>query len=117
MPSSDEPKGLVVLWITQDKEAAMHMALLYAKNARIKGWWEQVRLVIWGPSVKLLTSDAELQAEVEDCKAAGVELQACRVCADRYGLCEALENLGVNVIFMGAPLTSYLKDGWKVLSV
>lgn len=109
--------GLVVLWITRDPEAAKHMALMYAKNSRIKGWWDQVRLVVWGPSAKLLAEDAELQAEVEDCRAAGVVVQACKACADRYGVSDALTGLGVDVRFMGDPMTKYLQTGWKVLSV
>lgn len=109
--------GLVVLWITGDPEAATHMALMYAKNSRLKEWWDQVRLVVWGPSAKLLADNPDIQAEVEDCMAAGVHVEACRACADRYDATKALESLGVDVIYMGEPMTRYLKSGWKVLSV
>jgi hypothetical protein len=112
-----EPVGLVVLWISGDREAAMHMALMYAKNSRLKGWWDQVRLVVWGPSAKLLSEDAELQAEVAACMAAGVEVEACKACADRYGVGPQLEGLDIDVLYMGEPMTRYLKGGWKVLSV
>jgi Uncharacterized protein conserved in archaea len=112
-----EPVGLVVLWISGDREAAMHMALMYAKNSRLKGWWDQVRLMVWGPSAKLLSEDAELQAEVAECMAAGVQVEACKACADRYGVGPALEALDIDVRYVGVPMTNYLKDGWKVLSV
>jgi hypothetical protein len=115
--NNDEQPGLAVIWVTRDREAALNMALMYAKNSRLKGWWDKVRLVVWGPSVKLLTEDEELQAEVEECQVAGVELLACKACADRYGASSALEALGVEVIYMGEPLTRYLKQGWKVLTV
>jgi hypothetical protein len=115
--TGDAPAGLVVVWITGDREAALNMALMYAKNSRLKGWWDRVRLVVWGPSARLLAEDAELQAEVEDCQAAGVELLACKACADRYDVAPALTALGAQVIFMGEPLTQYLKQGWKVLTV
>ncbi|KHK00867.1 DsrE family protein [Desulfovibrio sp. TomC] len=115
--TGDDEIGLVVLWVTRDREAALNMALMYAKNSRLKGWWEQVHLLVWGPSAKALSEDAELQAEVAACREAGVEVLACRACADRYGVSETLEGLGITVRYTGEPLTGYLKDGWKVVSV
>lgn len=112
-----EPTGLVLLWVTRDREAAKHMVFMYGKNSLLKGWWDKVRLVAWGPSAQLLAVDRELQAELEELLAAGVEIQACKACADRYGVSDELAALGVNVIFMGAPLTEYLKTGWKVLTI
>ena len=114
--SNDEP-GLVVLWVTRDREAALNMALMYAKNSRLKGWWERVHLLVWGPSADALAGDAELQAEVAACLEAGVEVLACRACAERYGVAERLEGLGVTVLYTGSVLTDYLKTGWKVVSV
>jgi hypothetical protein len=109
--------GLVVLWITRDREAALHMALMYAKNSRLKGWWERVHLLIWGPSADLLSYDAELQAEVAACREVGVEVFACRACAERYGVSQRLTDQGITVFYAGEPLTRYLQGGWKVLSV
>lgn len=118
MPQKDNAApGLVVLWVTADKEAAMNMVLMYARNSRLKGWWEDVHLVVWGPSARLLATDADIQAEVAACREAGVEVLACLACADRYGVTESLKGLGVDVIYMGAPMTGYLKDGWNVLSI
>ncbi len=111
------PPGLVVLWVTQDKEAAQNMVLMYTKNSRLKGWWDKVRLVVWGPSAKLLANDADLQGELRELKSAGVELLACKACADRYGVSEKLNQLGIEVIYMGAPYTEMLKEGWASVSV
>lgn len=115
--SGSEPTGLVVLWTSGDREVALNMALMYAKNSRLNGWWGQVRLVVWGPSAKLLAADAGLQAELAQCREAGVVVQACKACADRYHVGPALEELGAEVLYMGEPMTAYLKNGWKVLSV
>jgi hypothetical protein len=90
---------------------------MYTKNSRLKGWWGRVRLVVWGPSAQLLSVDRELQEELEDLKAAGVELQACKACADLYGVTDELRALGLEVIFMGKPLTEMLKSGWTCLTV
>ncbi len=108
---------LAVLWTSADKEVAQKMVFMYTKNSRLRDWWGQVRLIVWGPSAKLLATDQDLQEELEELKQAGVELQACKACADQYGVSEKLAELGVEVIFMGQPLTSYLKGDWEVLSV
>jgi len=77
---------LVIVWTSRDREVAQNMVFMYAKNARLKDWWPEVRLVVWGPSAALIAGDAELQEELAELKQAGVELLACRACADRYGV-------------------------------
>ena len=113
----NDPNQLIVLWTSQDREVAMNMVFMYTKNSKLKGWWENVRLIIWGPSAKLMTVDPELQAELEELKAAGVELLACKACADRYGGSEKLTGLGIEVVYMGLPLTQYLKSDCTVITI
>jgi hypothetical protein len=64
----------------------------------------------------LFSGDRELQEELEDIKGAGVELLACKDCADLYGVGGELTALGIEVIFMGKPLTDMLKSGWTCLT-
>jgi hypothetical protein len=108
--------SLVVIWSAGDREVAKKMVFMYTKNSKLKGWWGRVRLVVWGPSSLLLTQDSELQEELEDVKAVGVELLACKACADLYGVTEKLTAMGIDVIYMGAPLTEMLKTGWTCLT-
>ena len=113
----DQVDKLVILWTSQDKEVAQKMVFMYAKNSKLRDWWGRVRLIIWGPSAQLIATDVDLQEELEELKLAGVELQACKACADQYGVSQRLADLGVEVIFMGLPLTNYLKGDWAVLSI
>jgi hypothetical protein len=108
--------SLVVIWSSGDREVARKMVFMYTKNSRLREWWGRVRLVVWGPSALLLTVDQELQEELEEVQAAGVELLACRACADLYGVTDKLISLGVEVIFMGQPMTEMLKSGWTCLT-
>jgi len=112
----ENSKPLVVIWSSRDREVAQNMVFMYTKNSKLKGWWDKVRLVVWGPSAKLLATDQELQAELGELKEAGVELQACKACADRYGVSDKLGSLGIDVIYMGQPLTEYLKAGYPVIT-
>ncbi len=113
---SPNKDSLVIIWSSRDREVAKNMVFMYAGNSRRKDWWPEVRLVVWGPSAALLADDAELQAELAQVRQAGVQVLACKACADRYGVSERLESLGVEVIFMGQPLTEYLQSGLAVLT-
>jgi hypothetical protein len=108
---------LVVLWTSGDREQAVNMAFMYAFNSLARGWWEEVTLIVWGPSARLLCQDAGLQEEIARMKEGGVNLLACKACADKYGVAEELERLGVKVLYMGRALTDYLQQGYRVLSV
>lgn len=108
--------SLVVLWTSGDKEVATKMVFMYTLNTRKKKWWDAVTLIVWGPSSKLLSEDAELQQKIAEMKAEGIKLEACKACADQYGVSSSLENLGIEVKYMGLPLTDYIKKGEHILT-
>lgn len=107
---------LVVLWTTGERDAAMNMVFMYTLNAKLAGWWPDVTFIVWGPSAKLLCGDAELQAEVAKMKEAGIVLEACIACAERYGVTGKLREMGIDVKGMGKSLTEYIKEGRRVLT-
>lgn len=113
----EDKDKLVVLWTSGDKEVALKMVFMYTMNSKINGWWTDVTLVAWGPSTKLLSEDIDLQNCIETMKDSGVELLACKACTDEYGISEVLEKLGFEVKYMGEPLTGYLKDNVKILTL
>ena len=112
-PQSD---NMFVIWSSADPEIAQRLVFMYTRNSMIRGWWNRMQLVIWGPSAKLLAEDEELQDEIIGVAKDGVELLACKRCADDYGVTEKLESLGIEVIYMGVPTTEMLKDGWRQLT-
>jgi len=111
-----QPSRLMVLWTSGDREVALKMVFMYTLNAKKRGWWDQIRFVIWGPSSKLLSEDRELQEEIRKMEEAGVELLACKACADLYGVSDKLEELRIDVKYMGVPMTEMLKSGWTSLT-
>ena len=113
---SGNPDKLYVLWTSGDREVALKMVFMYARNAKAREWWEEVALIVWGPSAALLSRDDELRREVAEMREAGVELLACRACSDAYGVTEKIEALGVSVIYMGEPLTDLLKRGARLVT-
>ncbi len=111
-----DPSKLLIVWTSGDRDVAMNMVFMYAFNAKKNGWWENIRFLIWGPSSKLLAEGKELQREIEKLKEVGIELLACKACADRYGVSETLQGLGIDVKYMGEGLTEMLKSGWTTLT-
>ncbi len=103
---------LVVLWSSGDKAVAMKMVFMYVTNGKKRGWWDEIALIVWGPSSKLLAEDQELQEEAKKMMEEGVKLFACKACSDSYGVSEKLSELGIEVKYMGVPYTEMLQGGW-----
>ena len=114
---SEQPSNLVLVWTSADREVAINMILMYGRNARHLGWRDKVNVIVWGPSGKLLLADEELQAEIKAMIEEGIEVIACKACADRYGISDSLSALGVKVFYTGEALTNATKSPeWAVLT-
>lgn len=111
-----EPDKLLIVWTSGDPEVALNMVFMYAHNAKKKGWWKEVRLVIWGPSAELAVKNADIKSKLMEMDKDGVELMACKACADRYEASKELESMGVEVLYIGQDFTAMLKGPWKVLT-
>jgi hypothetical protein len=109
---------LVILWTTDNKETALDMVLMYTLKANTNRWWKYCELITWGPSNRLVCEDKEVQEQLKLVQEAGVKITACKRCAERHGLENQLEALGIEIKFMGEPLTQYLKDeNCRVISI
>ena len=107
---------LAVVWTSGDPEVAHRMVFMYAHNAKRVGWFDEVQVVIWGPSQRLLVSDKDIEAKVKAMQTDGVLVRACIACARSYGLVEKIRAMGIEVRGMGQPLTELLKSDWKVIT-
>lgn len=101
---------MLVVWTSGDKEVALKMVFMYTYNSKIKNWWDNVCLLVWGASAKLLSEDVELQKNIGKMKEAGIKLLACKACSDSYNVTEDLEKMGIEVKYVGEDFTNYLKD-------
>jgi hypothetical protein len=108
---------LVVLWTSGDREVALKMLFMYTYNAKKNGWWKDITLIVWGPSAKLLSEDSELQEYMNRIMDSGVDVRACKGCADEYGVSEKLEDLGITVLYIGKEFTDYMKSGYQILTI
>lgn len=113
IPASEK---LVVLWTSGDKEVAEKMVLMYTFNSKRFEWWKDITLVVWGPSQKVLVENPDIQDYVKKIMEQGTAVKACKGCSDMYGISEKLEELGVEVKYMG-EITDYMKERRHVLTL
>jgi hypothetical protein len=107
---------LVVVWTSDDPYVAERVALMYTHAAKTAGWFSEVTLIIWGPSAKLTAENLKIQEKLKAMQDDGIEIRACIVCANAYGVSENLKKMDFDVRGMGKPLTDYLKSDAKVLT-
>ncbi len=108
---------LNILWTTTNKDTIINMITMYATGAIKKGWWKEINIIIWGASAKLIAEDAQIQGYVKQMMDAGIHVEGCLSCSDQFGVTTTLRDLGINLKYMGEPLTSYLKNDEKVLTL
>ena len=101
---------LVVVWTSGDREVAEKMVFMYTFNAKKYKWWDDITLLVWGPSAKLLTEDEGLQDYVKAMLDSGIHVLACKGCADMYEISDELEQIGVTVRYTGKDLTNFIKE-------
>ncbi len=108
---------LVVVWSSADVEVAERIALLYPLNSARREVFEEVVFVIWGPSAKLATKNEKIKAMILKMKEYGVVVEACKDCTDTFGVSQELIDMGVDVKYMAAAMTNYVKDGdYRILT-
>ncbi len=112
----DDNKKLVIVWSSGDREVALKMVFMYALNSKLNGWWDDITLIIWGPSSDLLSQDYELQEYLSRIKEAGIVVEACKACTDMSGVSDRLQQLGVGVKYIGEAFTAYIKEGRKIIT-
>lgn len=107
---------LVLVWSSDDAMVADRVALMFPHAAQKNKWFSEVKLVIWGPSAKLIANNTELQKKVSEMITDGVKVEACIACASAYGVADKLKTLNYDVLPMGEPLANYLKRGYQVIT-
>ena len=112
-----ESKELLILWTTSDRDSAENMVFMYGQNAMRNNGWDRVTLLIWGGATRLIAADSQLQDKLTKVREAGVEIIACKGCAEKLDLIQDLEELGIHVFYTGQFLTEWLKADKKILTI
>ncbi len=108
---------LNILWVNDNPDTAHSMVFMYATNAKINSWFDQIEVIIWGPTAKLVAQDKNIQERIKIAQHAGVVVKACVVCANMFDVTETLKSLDIEVDGMGLPLTNILKENERLLTI
>jgi hypothetical protein len=108
---------LYILWTSGDPITAEKMVLMYALNSKLQAWWNEVTVVIWGASARLVAEKESIQQKIIDLLDAGVKVEACKACSDQIDVTTTLERLGVDVKYWGMDLTHVLKKSGNLITI
>lgn len=112
-----EKSKLYILWTNADIITADKMVMMYATNSILNQWWDEVTVIIWGSTTKLMAENELLQTKFKIAQHAGVHFSACKACADQLGVADQLEELGIEVMYWGEGLTDILKNNEKLITI
>lgn len=107
---------LFVMLASQDREVALECGLEYPLNAAKTRWMDEVKVIFFGPSEKIAAYDTQVRDKIKNLQDAGVEILACKWCADRMNITGVLEQAGIKVVYVGPIISQLIKDGWASLS-
>ena len=112
----NESDTLVILWTSGDPDVALKMVFMYAHAAVKNSWWNEINLIVWGPSSKLTSENIDIQKKIAEMQSVGIKVEACKACADQYGVADKLIELGIEVKYMGKALTEIIKSNKKLVT-
>lgn len=110
-------KEAKILWTTDNKETALNMVCLYAHNAKLKGWMDEVTILVWGASQELINNDKEIQEKVKQMVADGVKVVACLKCAQNLSIVDGLTQCNIDVFYTGEFLSQWIQSGETIITV
>ncbi len=99
-----------------DREVALEVGLVYPLSTAKKKWMDEVKVIIFGPSEKLAAYDSEVQGRLKELQEAGIEVVACKWCADRMNITSKLEEAGIKVVYVSSIMAQMIKEGWASLT-
>ena len=102
----------LVIIVSQAEENAIWTGIFLAIKGTRNDFMDDIRLVLWGPSEKVIAENQELQQMIKEYLALGKTVWACKTCSDRYGVTEAMLKLGCEVDYVGSLVTGWLKQGF-----
>ncbi len=73
--------------------------------------------MVWGATAQLVNDDEQIQARIKEAQEAGVYVTACKACSDQLEVSKKLEELGIDVQYLGSALTNVLKNDESLLTI
>ncbi len=101
---------VLVIVSTAEKEKAL-TGIMYAFNAQKNKWVEDLKVIFFGPFENLLCEDEEVAEAASRLQDYETPI-ACKFLSDRDRISGRLEEMGVNVEYVGALISGYIDEGY-----
>lgn len=101
---------LLIILSTSEREKAL-TGLMYAKNALKENWIDDIQVIFFGPIENLIIEDEEIK-EYAEAIADQTECIACKFLADRDEISDDIEELGMELDYVGSIISEYIKEGY-----
>ena len=102
---------ILVIVSTENKEKALG-ALVFAQNSIKNGRFEDTKLILFGPSEKLVAEDPALQGIVSDIVSMKGEPVACKFISDMHDISSKLTSIGFKIEYVGDPIGRLINEGY-----
>ncbi len=110
-------KELLIHWTTDNFDTSLHMVLLYAHNTKKNKLWDEITVLVWGASQKLVKENEQIADEVKKLHSLNVKVIACEHCAAEMNTTDALASCDIDMFKTGKFLTDWIQSGKAYLSV
>lgn len=108
---------LVILWTSISEDNFFNMITPFALNSQDEAWFREVVVLIWGGSAQTIAKVPSIKTELGIFIEKGITVKCCLQCAEKYGIVNDLEKLGVSIVKMSYVFKDYLKEGARIVSV
>ncbi len=107
---------LMIVWTSTNKDTILNMICQYALNAKSKGWFDEITILVWGASQQVLSEDKEIQEKVKEMFDIGIKIIACKKCAENMYIEKHMKECDVDVFYTGELLSDWAKEGKPLIT-
>ena len=110
---------LVIISSGEEAPDKAMTGMMYAINAKKHSWLDEIRLMFFGPSERMIAKtkpDSQLGQVLKQALELGLTPVACKAISDGNGITTELNGLGVETEYVGAILSSYIKKDYQILT-
>ncbi len=110
----DQVRKILVIISTAEREKAI-AGLMYARNTRENHWFDDVRVVLFGPIEHLIAEDKELYDLGLETFKIVVRPVACKAFADKQKVSAALKEIGCEIDQVSGIISECIRTGYVPL--